>query len=334
MFKIAITLLVTTGFAQDKSWHEMIASGEREKHATTLQLAEAYSKHYKKQFPHADKEEIENSQEITSGEDLNNFQYYKYFIKEMKQYEDKAAQAIANLSPQAAHSDKDYKIFREFLLYSQDQPKLKDLITSTLAGDTSTDKKLLEAFLQDPNPKLRASFASDLWRELAAENYSPEKTFRHIELFMQNMNKDDLLKAVQNFNRDGFLSDSFNDCSPFFAITAHILAGEKNKGIQYSGFRIDKKLEELEADKKGGTSDLKPEELEQEIQTCKLAQTLIKLPDADMQNLISNSKFEKEFWAKFNLDSKQREWLHHTIKYLFNKRSSGSGAGVAPAVKK
>lgn len=330
MFKILTALLlIATSFAQRKTWQELIASGEHEKLATTLLLNESFQIDYKSKFPDSEPEVYKSSNQIGNGVELNNYHYYNYFLTEIVPYEKAAGESILQKNQADTQSDKKYQEFRNFLIYSQEQPKLRDTITSALLSDSKTNKTLLLALLKDPNPELRSSFARAFWRELASENYDPKKTYEFIQLFMENTNKDDLIAAVKVFERDGFLSDSFNDCSLFFAAVSHILVGEKNADILYSGEVINEALKNLEEDKKNkNTADLTLEQIDANIQMCNAAKALFTLSSDNQKKLISDSVFQKDFWGRFDIDEEKKKWLQQAFKFMVNQTGA---KGIAPS---
>lgn len=345
MLKImGLSLLLASSFAQDKSktWDQLIANGEGSKYAATLLLNEAFNKRHD-QTDKTEKDEStdagaagleflpDSTDEITNLELFNKHELFHFYKKTTQTYYNAAVESIKGKSPTVALEDEKYKIFREFLLYGQKNPRLRDLLPDLLINDDETDPLLLKTMLQDSNPELRSSFARNFWRTLATFNDDPKNYYESVKFYIENTNKDDLLEAFKNFDNKGYLSDDFRFCSPQFWMTARLLIGEK-KDNKF-GAIIDKKISEKD----------------DELNECLDAKALRDLSDADYKKLTSDSKYQKEFWSKMHLESskfndaeekiteaakKQRideeqKWLQQTINFLVNK----TGTTTAPAKK-
>ncbi len=338
---IGITLLLATSFAQDKTWDQLIASGDGSKPMATLLLNNAFNKR-NDQSSKEEKKEVEdsnegggleflpdNTDEVVNLDLLNNHSFYHYYKDQSSPYYTAAAHAIKGKSPSAALEDGKYKAFREFLIYGQKNPRLKDLLPDLLINDDATDPDMLKALLQDPNPELRASFARSFWRAMAMHTDDPKNYYESVKFFIENTNKDDLIEAFKNFDNKGYLSEEFRHCSPQFWTVARLLMGEQ-KGGKF-GAIIDKKISEKD----------------DELNECLDAKALRDLSDADYTKLATVPAYEKSFWSKMHIESsklndaeekiteaakqKQKDedqkWLQQIIKLLANK----TGAKTAPA---
>ena len=343
---LSISLLFATSFAQDKpkTWDQLIANGESAKLATTLLLNEAYQKR-NEQSDKSEKPEDQvdddlregggleflpdNTDEITNFELFNRHNFFHYYKNQSSPYYTAAVHSIKGKSPTAALEDEKYKAFREFLIYGQKNPRLKDLLPDLIVNDEETDPTLLKTLLQDPNPELRASFARSFWRSLTMHTDDPKNYYETVKLFLEQTNKDDLLDAFKNFDNKGLLSDEFRYCSPQFWTVARLLTGEQ-KGGKF-GSIIDKKISEKD----------------DELNECLDAKALRDLSDDDYRKLATVPAYEKSFWSKMHIESsklndaeekiteaakqKQKDedqkWLQQIIKLLVNK----TGTKTAPA---
>lgn len=342
---LGFTLLLANSFAQDKpkTWDQMIAAGDGAKLATTLQLNDAYNKRHEQDSKDANEknEDVssvggfeflpDNSDEITNLDLLNKFEFFHYYKDGSKSYLDAAIEAVKGRSPAAAVDNEKYKSFREFLIYGQKNPRLKDLLPDLLVNDEATDPALMKALLQDPNPELRAAFARSYWRSMASFTDETENFYKTTKLFLENTNKDDLIEAFKNFDNKGYLSDEFRYCSPQFWLAGRLLMGEqKNKKF---GEIIEKKIAEND----------------DELNECKDAKVLRDLSDADYQKLTSDSVYQKNFWAKMNLESskmndvdekiteagkqKQKDEERKVLQQIINLLVKKEGAKTAPPSK-
>lgn len=282
MLNLLSFLLVSLTLAQSASWTELIAKGDGKNGKTHRLLNAEFSK--------------------SSAPS-----YFEFFYSQVQAYEDRAVLSLQQKSTAEALQDENYKIYREFVLFAQRDSKLVDqLPASYLNNQKPENNYLLRTLFKDPNIEIRNGLARAFWDELIEDRVSTKDSYDHLQLFLQNGMKDDLLKTLKYLAKESTLASRFKGCNPAFWAISRLLDGRhiKDSGALTSALDhkefLSKRLNETET-----------------LNNCETSKSFRDISEENLRKLITDSNFEKSFWDKQQLSESNDElWLQKMIVAL------------------
>lgn len=318
---------------KSNNWAELIANGEARLSKTTLNFNASYTKtraaeekadeekrkaalakNPKAQvFEPAEEIKVSSTKEITSLEELSSYRLFQFYEKQVDPYQKAAVEKIGKLSPSQALETKEYQEFRQFVIYGQFNPQLKDLTIDKLFDDKGSDRKLLATLLADPNPEIREGTSTAFWRILSVRATEPEIFYQTIKFFAEHANKDALIESINNVDGKGFLSFEQRICSPQYWTAVRLLAGKESPEAKKAFARLDKKLQEL-TNIDGNPDGHDTAENKKRIYNSVAARVVVENPD-HRHTFITNTN--KELEQKYaDLERREAEYKNRASRDL------------------